>query len=233
MFKKILTIALACIMSISLTACSSSKEDSSNNTSSSTSTKTSIKVKTVDDFKESKGLVKYLVINNYDVAIPETVGELSNYLEQMGTVTLNDTGKNVDDVTLEAKGISSMVAYLDLETDDGSESRIYVRYENTTNQEISVAQAKITRLEVKNDLYAEQEYERGLASVEAVTDAYTFKIDGKTKLTKFYDEIGGPEQETDGRLQYSDDLGYKYTFDCCNENRTGLFRGIIIEYPEK
>ena len=57
-------------------------------------------------------------------------------------------------------------------------------------------------------------------------------MDTKTKLTKFYNEIGGPEQETDGRLQYSDDLGYKYTFDCCNENRTGLFRGIIIEYPE-
>ena len=228
MFKKLLTIALACIMSISLTDCSSSKE----NKGSSSSTNTSIKVKTADDFKESDGLVKYIVINNYDVAIPERVGDLASYLEQMGTVTLNDTGKKVEDVTLDAKGISSMVAYLDLETDDGSESRIYVRYENDTNDEISVAEAKITRLEIKNDLYAEQEYERGLASVEVVTDNYTFKMDTKTKLTKFYNEIGGPEQETDGRLQYSDDLGYKYTFDCCNENRTGLFRGIIIEYPE-
>ena len=123
MFKKLLTIALACIMSISLTACSSSKE----NKGSSSSTNTSIKVKTADDFKESDGLVKYIVINNYDVAIPERVGELASYLEQMGTVTLNDTGKKVEDVTLDAKGISSMVAYLDLETDDGSESRIYVR----------------------------------------------------------------------------------------------------------
>ena len=54
---------------------------------------------------------------------------------------------------------------------------------------------------------------------------------GKEDLYSFYDELGDPEHATDGRLEYSDSLGYKYTFDCCNENRKGIFRGFIIEYP--
>ncbi len=226
MYKKIMSLFVVFVMVVGLVGCQSK---SSNSNKSSTSS--SVKIKTVDDFKESAGLVKYYTIEDKKFAIPETVGEYANYLAQLGTVTLNETGKSVDEATIDANGVSSMVSYLNVETDDGENQRFLVRYENKSKKEIPVAEAKITRIEVKYDPLSEMDYEKVFDSITVVTDKYTYKMDGKTNLHKFWDILGNPEHETDGRLDYEDDLGYKYTFDCCNELRNGIFRGFIISYP--
>lgn len=90
----------------------------------------------------------------------------------------------------------------------------------------------MTQIEVKYDNLSTFDYEKVFDSIEVVTEDYTFKMDGKTNLYKFYNNLGDPEHATDGRLDYSDSLGYTYTFDCCNENRKGIFRGFIIKYPQ-
>lgn len=231
MLKKLFSILTVCVLVLTMTGCS--KEDKKDDKSA-TTTKTEenkIKVKTVDDFTESQGLVKYFTIEDFKISIPETVGEYANYLSQLGEVTLNDTGKSVEDETLAPGGISSMVAYLNVETDDGENQRFLLRYENTTDKKISVAEAKVTQIEVKYDHLSDQEYEKVFKGIEVVTDGYTFVMDGKMGLKKFYNSLGNPVHETDGRLDYNDELGYKYTFDCCNENRNGIFRGFIIKYP--
>lgn len=230
MIKKILSSVLVCLLMIGITGCSKESEDkpidNNNNTS-----ETSIKIKTVDEFSESEGLVKYFTINDHNFSIPETVGEYVNYLSQLGTVTLNETGKSVNEEKLNANGISSMMAFLTVETEDGEEQRFPLRYENNTDKTITVAEAKVTQIEVKYDGLSEFDYEKVFRGIEVITGEYTFVMDGKTNLHRFYKELGDPERVTDGRLEYSDSLGYKYTFDCCNENREGLFRGFIVQYP--
>lgn len=227
MLKKLTSLLLVCVLMLGLTGCSNDDSQSGDKPAKNPS----IEIKTVDDFEESTGLVKYFTIEDKKFSLPETVGEYANYLSQLGEVTLNDTGKAVEDETLPAGGISSMMAYLNVETEDGENQHFLVRYVNNTDDEISVAEATVTQIEVKYDPYSNMDYEKVFNSIEVVTSDYTFEMDGKTKLKKFYDKLGGPERETDGRLEYSDDLGYKYTFDCCNENRNGLFRGFIIKYP--
>lgn len=229
MYKKIISVLMVCVLMLGLTGCREEESDSGKKPVG--DDKPTVEIKTVDDFQESEGLVKYFTIEDYQFSIPETVGEYANYLSQLGTVTLNDTGNSVEDETLNANGISSMVAYLNVETDEGDNQHFLVRYENPTDDEITVAEAKVTQIEVKYDPYSESDFEKVYDSIEVVTDEYTFKMNAKTNLHKFYNNLGDPEHATDGRLDYSDDLGYKYTFDCCNENRKGLFRGFIIKYP--
>lgn len=235
MLKKLMGIMLAFVLTLSLTGCSFFEDDSSkNDTKTSDTTKDdSVKIKTVDDFEEVDGLIRYFTIEDYKFAIPETVGEYANYLKQLGTVTLNETGKSVEDVELNAGGISSMAAYLKVQTEKGKEARFYVRYENTTDDDISVAEASVTYLEIKYDIYASNDYDKAFDSV-VVYLGNSNKIPLRTsyKMEKVARLIGSsPEQNTDGRLHYSDNLGRKYIFDCCNENRDGAFRGFSIEYP--
>lgn len=225
MVKKLGSILLALLMMVSLSACSDSNDDGGNTGSS------DIKIKTTADFVESDGIVKYFTIEDQKFAIPETVGEYANYLETLGTVTLNDTGENIDDVELDAGGVSSMVAYLNVETEDGDNAHFYVRYENKTDDTISVSQASVTRIEVKYDVLSENDFDKVFDSVVVTTDKGDFELDNKTDIHDFYDELGDTDQATDGRLTYNSDNGYKYTFDCCNENAEGIFRGFIIEYP--
>lgn len=234
MLKKLMGIMLAFVLTLSLTGCSFFEDDSTkNDTKTSDTTKDdSVKIKTVDDFAESQGLVKYFTVNDYKFALPETVGEYVNYLQQLGTVTLNETGKSVNDVELNAGGVSSMAAYLKVMTDDNQEARFYVRYENKTDDDITVAEANVTYLEVKYDIYSEFDYDKVFTDIQVVTDNYTFKLNDKNGYKRFYNELGNPIKNIDGRLDYNDDLGYTYTFDCCNENRTGIFRGFIVKYPE-
>ena len=200
MFKKVVALLMTCVLSMSLVGCSTS-DSSDKTTTKKPATSNSIKIKDVNDFQEADGLIKYFTIDDKKIAIPETVGEYANYLSQVGTVTLNDTGDKVEDVELDANGISSMAAYLSVELDSGDVARFYLRYENPTKKAISVAEASVTFIEVK------------YAQVKKV--------------------LGEPNQETDGRFHYSNDAGYKYMFDCCNENRNGIFRGFSIEYPSK
>lgn len=230
MIKKVMLLAFSLFLVIGLTACSND-EKNNGNTSSNSPKNEEIQIKSFDDFQESTGLVKYFTIEDKNFSIPETVGEYANYLSQLGKVTLNDTGNSVEDEEIDANGISSMVAYLSVETDNGDIQRFSVRYENNEDERIPVAQAKVTQIEVKYDPLSEFDYEKVFDSIKVVTENYTFKMDGKVNLYKFYNELGDPEHATDGRLDYSDSLGYKYTFDCCNENRKGIFRGFIIKYP--
>ena len=65
------------------------------------------------------------------------------------------------------------------------------------------------------------------------TSEGTLALNNKVKYAQVRKLFGDPEQETDGRFHYTDDAGYKYMFDCCNENRNGIFRGFSIEYPSK
>lgn len=233
MLKKLCTLFISAGLIFGLTACSKN-ETKGNNTDSKDNKieETSVNIKTVDDFQESQGLIKYFTIEDKNFSIPETVGEYANYLSQLGTVTLNDTGNSVDDEEIDANGISSMVAYLNVETSDGQSQHFPVRYENDTNKKAPVAEARVTQIEVKYDNLSTFDYEKVFDSIEVVTEDYTFKMDGKTNLYKFYNNLGDPEHATDGRLDYSDSLGYTYTFDCCNENRKGIFRGFIIKYPQ-
>lgn len=230
MLKKLISMTMVLMLSLTLTGCSffeGDKKPSGNNTT----TEQKMKIKTVDDFKESEGLVKYFTIDDKKFAIPETVGEYANYLSQLGKVTLNNTGESVDDVELDAGGISSMAAFLTVETDDGDEARFYVRYENTTDDTITVAEATVTYIEVKYDALSENDYDKVFSDIQVVTSDYTFKLNDKRGYKRFYNELGDPIKNIDGRLDYNDDLGYTYTFDCCNENRNGIFRGFIIKYP--
>ena len=229
MIKKITAVLMAFVLSMSLVGCSkSSDKDSSKSTTSS-----SIKVKDVSDFQEFDGLIKYFTIDGKKIAIPETVGEYANYLSQVGKVTLNDTNEKVEDVDLDAEGISSMAAYLSVELDSGDVARFYLRYENPTKKTISVAEASVTFIEVKYDEYAEEEYDKAAKGVEVETSEGTLALDNKVKYAQVKRMLGEPSQETDGRFHYTDDAGYKYMFDCCNENRNGIFRGFSIEYPSK
>ena len=230
MFKKLISIMMVFVLTLTLTGCSFFEDDSKSGNNKS-SNGTSVEIKTVDDFEESDGLVKYFIIDEHNFSIPETVGEYANYLSQLGTVTLNDTGEKVEDVDLNAGGISSMAAYLTVETEDGEEARFYVRYENTTDDDMTVAEANITYLEIKYDALSENDYDKVFSDIQVVTSDYTFELNDKRGYKRFYNELGDPIKNIDGRLDYNDDLGYTYTFDCCNENRNGVFRGFIIKYP--
>ena len=233
MLKKLCTLFISAGLIFGLTACSKTETKGNNtDTKDNNVEETSVDIKTVDDFQESQGLIKYFTIEDKNFSIPETVGEYANYLSQLGTVTLNDTGNSVEEEEIDANGISSMVAYLNVETSDGQSQHFPVRYENDTNKKAPVAEARVTQIEVKYDSLSTFDYEKVFDSIEVVTEDYTFKMDGKTNLYKFYNNLGDPEHATDGRLDYSDSLGYKYTFDCCNENRKGIFRGFIIKYPQ-
>lgn len=229
MLKKLISMTMVLMLSLTLTGCSFFEDDKSSGGKS--TQESSIKIKTTDDFKESEGLVKYFTIDDKKFAIPETVGEYANYLSQLGKVTLNNTGESVDDVELDAGGISSMAAFLNVETDDGDEARFYVRYENTTDDTITVAEATVTYIEVKYDVLSENDYDKVFSDIQVITSDYTFKLNDKRGFSHFFNILGTPIKNIDGRLDYNDDLGYTYTFDCCNENRNGVFRGFIIKYP--
>ena len=168
MFKKIVALLMTCVLSMSLVGCSTS-DSSDKTTTKKPATSNSIKIKDVNDFQEADGLIKYFTIDDKKIAIPETVGEYANYLSQVGTVTLNDTGDKVEDVELDANGISSMAAYLSVELDSGDVARFYLRYENPTKKAISVAEASVTFIEVKYDEYAEEEYDKAAKDVVVET----------------------------------------------------------------
>lgn len=235
MLKKFMGIMLTLVLTLSLTGCSFFEDDSDkkNSNKNDTDESSTVEIKTIDDFEESEGLIRYFTVEDYKFSIPETVGEYANYLKQLGSVTLNETDQDVNDVDLEDGRVSSMAAYLKVVTEDNKEARFYLRYENDSDEDITVAEAKVTYLEVKYDIYASNEYDKAFDSVVLyLGNGKELPLKTSYKMEKVSRIIGSaPEQNTDGRLHYSDSLGRKYIFDCCNENRDGAFRGFIIEYP--
>ena len=49
------------------------------------------------------------------------------------------------------------------------------------------------------------------------TSEGSLALNNKVKYAQVKKVLGEPNQETDGRFHYSNDAGYKYMFDCCNE----------------
>ena len=74
MLKKIMTVMMVLMMVVGLTGCS--KDDSSSSSSKVSPSDDGIKIKTVDDFEESNGLISYFTIDDHKIAIPETVCKL-------------------------------------------------------------------------------------------------------------------------------------------------------------
>ncbi|MDD8048056.1 MAG: hypothetical protein PHH04_00505 [Thomasclavelia sp.] len=233
MLKKITSLLLALLMVIGLTACSSGTSKSKKTGK----TDNGITIKGVKDFQESTGQIKYFTIEGKKFAIPETVGEYANYLEQLGTVTLGSDDKDIHSDTVKAGGLSSLTEYFTVKIGD-NDVRFWVSYKNNTKKELTIAECSITQLQFKYDVYAEQDYEKACKSVvfyATSTDGDTVEVpmDGKIGYVKVLKMLGDASQVTDGRITYKDSLGYTNIWDCCNENRTGIFRGVTIKYPSK
>ncbi len=233
MLKKSLSLCLVLTMMFGLTACSNddSKPDSDNQTNPTDNAVT----KEERPFTESDGLIKYFTINGENVCLPETVGEYVKYLEKIGTkVELGDTGKTVDEAPeLNAGGVSSMVAFLKVYLDDSEDEWQWfgIRYENDTDEDLPVADCKVTQITLDYDTITEEENHHGIDSIVFITNENEeIPMDGKYASNKIYKLIGAAQQNTDGHLHYSDDQGYKY--EMVTENQKGILTRMVITYPE-
>lgn len=233
MLKKSLSLCLVLTMMFGLTACSNddSKPDPDNQTNPTDNAVT----KEERPFTESDGLIKYFTINGENVCLPETVGEYVKYLEKIGTkVELGDTGKTVDEAPeLNAGGVSSMVAFLKVYLDDSEDEWQWfgIRYENDTDEDLPVADCKVTQITLDYDTITEEENHHGIDSIVFITNENEeIPMDGKYASNKIYKLIGAAQQNTDGHLHYSDDQGYKY--EMVTENQKGILTRMVITYPQ-
>lgn len=234
MLKKSLSLCLVLTMMLGLTACSNddSKPDTDNQTNTSNNTVT----KEERPFTESNGLIKYFTIEGENICLPETVGEYVKYLEKIGTkVELGDTGKTVDEAPeLNTGGVSSMVAFLKVYLDDSEDEWQWfgIRYENDTDDDLPVADCKVTQITLDYDTITEEENHHGIDSIVFITNEdEEIPMNGKTTSHKnIFKMLGDPAQNTDGHLHYSDDQGYKY--EMVTENQKGVLTRMVITYPE-
>ena len=51
------------------------------------------------------------------------------------------------------------------------------------------------------------DYDKVFSDIQVITSDYTFKLNDKRGYKRFWDELGNPLKNIDGRLEYSDDLG--------------------------
>lgn len=234
MLKKSLSLCLVLTMMFGLTACSN--DDSKPDPDKQTNTTNNTVTKEERPFTESDGLIKYFTINGENVCLPETVGEYVKYLEKIGTkVELGDTGKTVDEAPeLNAGGVSSMVAFLKVYLDDSEDEWQWfgIRYENDTDEDLSVADCKVTQITLDYDTITEEENHHGIDSIVFITNEdEELAMNGKTTSHKnIFKMLGNPAQNTDGHLHYSDDQGYKY--EMVTENQKGILTRMVITYPE-
>lgn len=220
MLKKALTICTILCLMFTTTGCSFfDKSDSSE------STKTEER-----PFTESKGLIKYFTVEGVKVCLPETVGEYVKYLEKFAErVELGDTGKTVEENTLMANGVSSMVAYLKVYLEDGDWQWFGIRYENNTDEDLPVSECEVTQITLDYDTVNREENHHYLDSFVFITkDDVEYEMNGK--FTD-YDMFGAPYQYTDGHRFYKDDEGYVY--ELVSENLKAILTRVEITYPEK
>lgn len=235
MLKKVLSVSLALILMFGLTACS---EDNSKTGTDDNQINTTDNNGTQEErpFTESNGLIKYFTIEDENVCLPETVGEYVRYLEKIGTkVELGDTGKTVDEAPdLNAGGVSSMVAFLKVYLDDSENDWQWfgIRYKNDTDDDLPVADCKVTQITLDYDIITEEENHHGIDSIVFITNEdEELAMNGKTTSHKnIFKMLGDPAQNTDGHLHYSDDQGYKY--EMVTENQKGVLTRVVITYPE-
>lgn len=97
MIKKIMAVLMTIVLSMSLVGCSNDSSDKKT-TPKKTTTSSSIKIKDVSDFQEFDGMIKYFTMDVKKLLFLKQLLNYANYLSQVGTVTLNDTGDKVEDV---------------------------------------------------------------------------------------------------------------------------------------
>lgn len=226
MIKKIMCTIMTAMLCISLTGCSSettpNKEDAPK--------EDEVKSR---EFQESAGLVKYITIDDEKVSIPETVGEYVGYLEKLGKVELGDTGNSISEADkMDANGIASLTSYLKVYTDTNDYQWFGIHYFNPTNNKIAIKDAKVDRITLTYDIYAEEttpEYKQ-VKSMVLVLENGEIALDGKTTSANITALLGYPSQNTDGYLKYTDDAGYTYKF--ATENKKGILTQVQISYPK-
>jgi hypothetical protein len=236
MLKKILLLSMAVLIAFTLTACrdNSGNEDESGNNNGNAMPSTSAN----KPFSESDGLIRYLTIDDIQVAIPETVGEYARYLEKVGTKvelianpTRPDTAVSLND-TLEANNQSSVNAYFKVYMEGDKFHRFGVHYVNDTNKDIAIADAEIAKIILYNDTYAEQ-FQDELTLIDTivcVTDFGNIAIDGRTRSSHIMNLIGGPNQNTEGYWTYNHESGFVYRF--ATSNQPGTLTQVDITYPK-
>lgn len=232
--KKLLSACLALTMVFGLTACSN--DDPKVDTNDEPDTTNEPVTKEERPFTESNGLIKYFTIEGENVCLPETVGEYVRYLEKIGTkVELGDTGETVDEAPdLNAGGVSSMVAFLKVYLDDAEDEWQWfgIRYENDTDDDLPVADCKVTQITLDYDTITNEENHYNIDSIIFITNEdEEIPMNGKTSSHKnIFKILGNPAQNTDGHLHYSDDQGYKY--EMVTENLKGILTRMVITYPQ-
>lgn len=231
MVKRLLCGCLVLSMILCLTACSN--ENSEEETESAKTEE--VEIKEERPFTESNGLIKYFIIENEKICLPETVGEYVKYLEKIGyKVELGDTGKSVEDAPeLNAGGVSSMVAFLKVYINDLEDDWQWfgIRYENDTKKDLPISECKVTQISLDYDTIHEEENHHGIDSIVFITnDDQEIEMNGKTTSTNLKKIIGLPSQNTDGHWHYSDEQGYKY--EMVTENAKGILTKVVITYPK-
>lgn len=223
MLKKIISIGLVCLLAITMTGCSSDKEEKPADDTTTTDTPR--------EFTESKGIIKYFTINGEKVAIPETVGEYVSYLEKVGTVELGDTKKSIKEADkMEANEIASMASVLNVFTKGTEYHEFGINYFNPEDKKIDVADASVSRITLIYDIYSELEEDLLIDSIVLVTAEGEIALDGKTTSADIMKLIGAPSQNTDGYLKYTDEAGFTYKF--ATENKKGILTKVQIDFPK-
>lgn len=189
-------------------------------------------------FTESEGAIRYLLIEDEKVAIPETVGEYAKYLEKIGTkVELIANPNKPDDViklsdTLEANNQSSLKAYFKVYMDDGEYHKFGLHYTNETDKKMKISDAKIDKIILYNDQMEDELYDELMLiqTITVVGDAGEVVLDNASKSSDVMEVFGGPAQNTDGYLTYNDASGFVYKF--ATSNRKAILTQIEIIYPK-
>lgn len=126
-----------------------------------------------------------------------------------------------------------MVAFLKVYLDDSEDDWQWfgIRYKNDTDEDLPVADCKVTQITLDYDTITEEENHHGIDSIVFITNEdEEIPMDGKYTSNKIYKLIGAAQQNTDGHLYYSDDQGYKY--EMVTENQKGILTRVAITYPE-
>lgn len=233
MLKKCIAICTALLMIFTLTACSSNDDQSSEKKTNENNEEQTDNTEKIREFTESAGVVKYITINGDKVAIPETVGEYVNYLKKIGTVELGDTGDTIENADkMDANATASLTSYLKVFTSGSNYQWFGLHYFNPKDSKITVSLAKIDRIILSYDIYAEDgmsEYQE-IDTMVLITENGEIPIDGKTTSKDIVKIMGNPIQNTDGYLKYTDSAGYTYKF--ATENQKGILTQVQIDYPK-
>jgi hypothetical protein len=240
MLKKIVSIFTVFIMVITLSGCSDDTKENTNDTKDTSGEEKDTGSSADKPFSESEGMIRYLIIDDVQIAIPETVGEYAKYLAQIGTkVELITNPSEPDEVTalddtLEANNQSSLKAYFKVYLADEEWQKFGVHYVNNSEDDIDVSEAKIDKISLYNDHLQDGEEElkelMAIDEITLVTPEVDIIMDNDTKSSYIMKMLGAPAQNTDGYLTYRDPSGFVYVLNTFNKK--GILRQVDITYPK-